>query len=99
MVGINNLKLKTLKETRDFYDWELKRKENLTETERSKYLLARKAINKIIKKKEESGEKEKKNPFLGPEGNLNLIERFPKYKDKRKKRSDQDEKRYHNDRG
>ncbi|GAI98918.1 unnamed protein product [marine sediment metagenome] len=47
-----NIKLKTLKQTKNFYLWELKREESLTESERSKYLLALKSINKIIQEKE-----------------------------------------------
>ncbi len=58
MAGINNIKLKTLKQTRAFYNWELKKK-SLTEKERASYLLALKSIEKIIKEKEESGEKRK----------------------------------------
>ncbi len=66
MKKMNNIKLKTLKQTRAFYIWELKRKESLTESERSKYLLALKSIEKIIKEKEGSGEKEKhKNRIAG----------------------------------
>ena len=53
MEKINNIKLKSLKQTRAFYLWELKRGD-LTEIERSKYLLAIKAIEKIIKNKEDS---------------------------------------------
>ena len=59
MKKINNIKLKSLKQTKNFYIWELKRKESLTESERSKYLLALKSIKKIIQEKEKSGEKEK----------------------------------------
>jgi len=59
MTGINTIKLKTLKQTKKFYLWELKREESLTESERSKYLLALKSINKIIQEKERSGEREK----------------------------------------
>ncbi|MBA7480697.1 hypothetical protein ES707_16159 [subsurface metagenome] len=50
--NINNLKLKSLEKTRDFYLWELKREESLTEKERNKYLSALKVIRGIIKKKE-----------------------------------------------
>ncbi|MBA7566573.1 hypothetical protein ES695_19740 [Candidatus Atribacteria bacterium 1244-E10-H5-B2] len=50
--NINNLKLKSLEKTRDFYLWELKRKDSLTERERNKYLSALKVIRGIIKKKE-----------------------------------------------
>ncbi|GAI73300.1 unnamed protein product [marine sediment metagenome] len=56
MKKINNIKLKTLKQTQAFYLWELKRKESLTESEREKYLLALKSIEKIIKEKEDSRE-------------------------------------------
>jgi len=59
MHRINLIKLKTLKQTRNFYLWELKRKESLTESQRSKFLLALKSIERIIKEKEKSGEKEK----------------------------------------
>ena len=59
MARINNVKLKTLKQTKNFYLWELKREKSLTESERSKYLLALKSIKKIIQEKEKSGEKEK----------------------------------------
>jgi hypothetical protein len=59
MVGINTIKLKALKQTKNFYLWELKREESLTESEKSKYLMALKSINKIIREKENSGEKEK----------------------------------------
>ena len=60
MKGINTIKLKALKQTKNFYLWELKREESLTESEKSKYLVALKSINKIIKEKENSGEKEKR---------------------------------------
>jgi len=59
MKGINTIKLKALKQTKNFYLWELKREESLTESEKSKYLMALKSINKIIREKEYSGEKEK----------------------------------------
>lgn len=59
MAAINTIKLKTLKQTKNFYLWELKRGESLTPSRRSKYLLALKSIKKIIKEKERSGEKEK----------------------------------------
>jgi len=52
MARINNIKLKTLKETKNYYIWNLKRKDSLTESERSKYLVALKSIKKIIKEKE-----------------------------------------------
>ncbi len=57
MKKINNVKLKSLKQTKKFYLWELKRGESLTESERSKYLLALKSIEKIIKEKEETRER------------------------------------------
>ncbi|MBA7469540.1 hypothetical protein ES707_04811 [subsurface metagenome] len=60
MARANLIKLKALKQTKNFYLWELKREESLTESEKSKYLVALKSINKIIKEKENSGEKEKK---------------------------------------
>ncbi len=50
--SINVIKLKSLEKTRDFYLWELKRKDSLTERERNKYLSALKVIRGIIKKKE-----------------------------------------------
>lgn len=50
---MNQVKLKTLKQTKNFYLWELKRSESLTESERAKYLVALKSIDKVIKKKEE----------------------------------------------
>jgi len=59
MARINSIKLRSLEKTKNFYLWELKRSESLTESERSKYLVALKSINRIIKEKEESGEKEK----------------------------------------
>ncbi|MBA7527197.1 hypothetical protein ES705_19372 [subsurface metagenome] len=57
--SINTIKLKSLEKTRDFYLWELKREESLTERERNKYLSALKVIKRIIKKKEKAGKKEK----------------------------------------
>ena len=53
--SINTIKLKSLEKTRDFYLWELKRKDSLTERERNKYLSALKVIRGIIKKKEKAG--------------------------------------------
>ncbi|GAJ01108.1 unnamed protein product [marine sediment metagenome] len=58
MTRINNIKLKTLEQTKNFYLWELKRKESLTESEQSKYLLALKSIKRIINEKEKPGKKE-----------------------------------------
>ncbi len=63
MKRMNNIKLKTLKQTRAFYLWKLK-KEDLTESERSSYLLALKSIEKIIEEKERSGEKRKHKRFI-----------------------------------
>lgn len=57
------IKLKALKETRSFYNWELK-KESLTKKKRNKFLKALKSIEKIIKKKEKSGEKGKHKKFI-----------------------------------
>lgn len=59
MARINNIKLRSLEKTKNFYIWELKRSESLTESEKSKYLVALKSINRIIKEREESEEKEK----------------------------------------
>ncbi|GAJ09492.1 unnamed protein product [marine sediment metagenome] len=64
MARINKIKLKTLKQTRNFYLWELKRGESLTEGEKSKYLLALKTIDRIIKEKEELGERGKHNKAI-----------------------------------
>lgn len=63
MARVNNTKLKSLEKTKNFYLWELKRSESLTENEKSKYLLALKSINRIIKEKEESREKERTEYF------------------------------------
>ncbi|MBA7556087.1 hypothetical protein ES705_48785 [subsurface metagenome] len=66
MKKINNIKLKSLEQTKAFYLWELK-KEGLTESERSKYLLALKSIEKIIKEREDSRdyrEREKHKKFI-----------------------------------
>ncbi|MBA7525308.1 hypothetical protein ES705_17459 [subsurface metagenome] len=57
--SINVIKLKSLEKTRDFYLWELKREESLTERERDKYLSALKVIRGIIKKREKAEKKEK----------------------------------------
>lgn len=63
MARINNIKLKTLKQTRSFYNWKLKDK-GLTEKQRNEFLKALKSIEKIIKKKERSGEKRKDKRFI-----------------------------------
>ncbi|GAI63589.1 unnamed protein product [marine sediment metagenome] len=63
MKKINNIKLKSLKKTKKFYLWELK-KESLTESERSKYLLALESIEKIIKEKEDCQERGKHKKFI-----------------------------------
>ena len=63
MSGINQIKIKSLEQTRAFYIWELKRSESLTEKQRESYILALGSIEKIIKEKEESGEKEKDKYF------------------------------------
>ncbi len=65
MKKINNIKLKSLEQTKAFYLWELK-KEDLTERERSKFLLALESIEKIIKEKEDSrgrGKHKKSIPY------------------------------------
>ena len=58
MKKISNIKLESLKQTKRFYLQELRR-EDLIESEKSKYLLALKSIEKIIKEKEEAGKKER----------------------------------------
>jgi len=63
MTGINNIKLKSLEQTKNFYKWELKKK-NLTEKQRDKFLLALESIEKIIKKKELSGEERRHKKFM-----------------------------------
>jgi len=72
MKKINNVKLKSLKQTKKFYLWELKREESLTESERSKYLLALKSIEKIIKEKEDSRGRGKHKKFI-PYDHKNLL--------------------------
>jgi hypothetical protein len=57
------LKLKTLKETRSFYKGKLRDK-GLTKKERNKYLGALNSIEKIIERKERSGEKRKHKKFI-----------------------------------
>ncbi len=57
------LNLKALKETRSFYKAELK-KEGLTEKKRNAYLKALRLAEKIIERKEKSGEKEKHKKFI-----------------------------------
>ena len=57
---IKNVKLKTLKQTKNFYLWELKRKESLTEKERSKYQVALESINRVIREKRSSEKKKSK---------------------------------------
>ena len=52
------LTVEALKKTKKFYLWELK-KEDLIESERSKFLLALKSIEKIIKEKEDLRERGK----------------------------------------
>ena len=46
-----SLRIEALEKTKKFYLWELK-KEDLIENERSKFLLALKSIEKIIKERE-----------------------------------------------
>jgi len=52
MSRVNIIKLKALEKTKSYYVWELKRKESLTENERSKYMVALKSINRVIREKE-----------------------------------------------
>lgn len=63
MKKINDIKLKNLKQIKKLYIWELK-KEGLTESERSKYLLALKSIEKTIKEKEDPRERGKHKKFI-----------------------------------
>ena len=72
MVGY--LKLKALEETRDFYNVELVKE--LTEKEKNGYLKALKLIEGFIEKKKKLGGDENKNPFLKPEGGIDLIDEF-----------------------
>ncbi|MBA7576869.1 hypothetical protein ES708_18711 [subsurface metagenome] len=62
------IKIKALKETISFYKVELE-KEELTGRERDKYLKALKIIEKIIKVKGKSGEKEKHKEFIAYDHN------------------------------
>jgi hypothetical protein len=57
MNGINQIKIKSLEETRDFYLYELKKKD-LTERQRNQFLKAKKIIEGIIRRKEKSLEAE-----------------------------------------
>ncbi|MBA7571485.1 hypothetical protein ES708_13248 [subsurface metagenome] len=66
MARMNPVKLKTLEQTRNFYLWQLKREESLTESEKSKFLLALKKIDKVIEEKEEPDKRVKsKTIFKG----------------------------------
>ena len=62
MAKINKIKLESLKQTKKFYIWALKY-EDLTKKRREAYSLALESIEKIIREKEESGEKRKHNYF------------------------------------
>jgi len=53
MNGINQIKLKSLEKTKNFYLYELKKKD-LTEKRRNQFLKAKKIIEGIIRKKEKS---------------------------------------------
>lgn len=55
--GMNNIKLKSLKQTRAFYLWELKRSESLTPKQKEAYMAALESIEKIIKEKGLTGRK------------------------------------------
>jgi hypothetical protein len=57
------IKLKSLEETRSFYNVELKKK-GLTERERDKYLKALKLIEGFIKREEKAGEEGKHKKFI-----------------------------------
>lgn len=61
MSRINNIKLKSLEKTKNYYIWELKRCDSLTESERNKYQIALKAINRVIREKENPGKERKHN--------------------------------------
>ena len=41
----------------------------------------------IRKKRTKGKDKKNKNPFLLPSGGFDLIEKFPKYKDKKKRKA------------
>jgi len=58
MTGINLIKLKSLKQTKNFYLWELKR-EDLTSKQKDSYLLAKETISKIINEREKAEEEKK----------------------------------------
>lgn len=62
MAGVNTIKLKSLKQTKNYYLEELKK--DLTEKEKDSYLLALKTIKKIISQKELSGEKKDRQKSL-----------------------------------
>ena len=68
------LNVEQLKKTKKFYLWELK-KEGLTESERAKYLLALKSIEKIIKEKEDSRERGKHKKFIACDHKDRIAER------------------------
>ena len=53
MNRMNNIKLKSLEKTKNFYLYELKKKD-LTEKRRNEFLKAKRIIEGIIRKKEES---------------------------------------------
>jgi len=53
---MNNIKLESLKKTKDYYLWELKRSDSLTENEKFKYQVALALIRNIIKEKRKAGE-------------------------------------------
>ena len=54
---IKTIKLKSLKQTRAFYLWELKRSESLTPKQKEAYTAALESIEKVIKEKELPGGK------------------------------------------
>jgi len=57
------LKIKTLRETLNFYNWKLRDKE-LTEKKRNEFLKAKKIVERIIWEKELSGEIEKHKKII-----------------------------------
>lgn len=59
----NSVKIEVLEKTKAFYNRKLKDK-NLTEKQRSSYLLAKKIIEKIIREKEGAGEEKGKRKKL-----------------------------------
>ena len=59
----NQIKVKSLKKTEAFYNFEL-RKKDLTEKRRNEFLKAKKIIERIIKEREKAGEKGKHKKII-----------------------------------